>query len=587
MLTGVIIVNPMLIMLYLNYLDRCHMKSYLNKNKYIKYLIIIDLILCIFLFTKGIPVGQDLSYHLSRIDGLTNSIRSGNFLGYIHFVSGLPKSINVNNMAAMINENMGNYGYANGLFYGNLFLYLPAILSLLGLSVIISYKILIVILMLLTSLIMYYVTDKIFNNKRVAFISSLLYTTCSYHMTDVVIRAALGEILAYMLVPLTLLGLYYILFDDKKKWYIFPISFFLLVNSHLITSFMMVIIYLFIIIFNIRRLFKEKRFKYLVYSILLGTLLSSFFIFPLIEQLLSDKFVLNNLSLLPSERALPIYKVLLGIRFNFYIYDIEFIPAGIGLLFIIPLFFIKKVKENKFIKICMITGLISLLCVTNIFPWKYFDKVFSFIQFPWRFYLPATLFLSFSSAYILNYIIKSKKGFKYLTIYTVLIGFIITFQAFIGLKYTIEDTHDYFYISSGEYLPLKSVPINLDNKFVTSSDDIKYYVRKRDLEVYLNYYNGNNGYIDVPMFYYKGYEARSLLTNELYKIEKGNNNLIRINLKDKDKVRLYYKGTITQKVSLVISLITVTTLLIIYYKKNKDRIITNYLYIKYNRRVHK
>ena len=125
---------------------------------------------------------------------------------------------------------------------------------------------------------MYYVTNKIFKNNRIAFISSLLYTTCSYHMTDVVIRAAVGEIIAYMLVPLTLLGLYYILFDDKKKWYIFAISFALLINSHIITSLIMFIIYCFIIVFNTKKIFKEKRIKYLIYSVLLGTLLSSFFV---------------------------------------------------------------------------------------------------------------------------------------------------------------------------------------------------------------------------------------------------------------------------------------------------------------------
>ena len=38
-------------------------------------------------------------------------------------------------------------------------------------------------------------------------------------MTDIVIRAALGESIAYAIIPITLLGLYYIIFDDYKKWY--------------------------------------------------------------------------------------------------------------------------------------------------------------------------------------------------------------------------------------------------------------------------------------------------------------------------------------------------------------------------------
>ena len=558
------------------------MGKLLEKNNYIKYLIIIDFILCIFIFVPGISIGQDLSYHLSRIDGLAYAIRSGDFLAYIHCVSGLGNTINLNNKAAWINANMGDYGYANGLFYGNLFIYLPAILTVIGLNIIGSYKIFILITMILTSLIMYYVTNKIFKDNRIAFISSLLYTTCSYHMTDVVIRAAVGEIIGYMIVPLTLLGLYYIIFDDKKKWYIFAISFALLLNSHIITTLMMVIIYAFIILFSIKKIIKEKRYKYLIYSVLLGTLLSSFFLFPLIEQLMSDKFILSSPNVIPSNRAVPILKMFLGIRFDTIIYNLDFVPAGVGLVFLIPLFFIKKVKENKFVKLCLITGIITLLCVTNIFPWKLFNNILGFIQFPWRLYLPATLFLSIGAAYILNTIIKSKRGLKYLTIYTVLIGSLISLQAFIGLHYAIEDKHDYYYISSGEYLPLGTLPINLDNKPKASSDDIIYDYQKKDLEVIIDYKNGNNGYIDIPMFYYKGYVIESLNDNKKYKIEKGNNNVIRINLLDQDKVKVYYKGTIIQKVSLIISLITVLILSIIFYRRYKGLIVYHFIKFRFN-----
>ena len=562
--------------------------NYFKRNKYIKLLTVIDFILCIYLFTIGISIGQDIPFHLSRIDGLAYTIKSGNLLGYIHFAEGLGNTVNLNNKAAWINQNLGNYGYANGLFYGNLFIYIPAILTALGVSVILSYKLFILVVMILTSLIMYYVTKKITKSERIAFIASLLYTTCSYHMTDVVIRAAVGEILAYMLVPLTLLGLYYILFDNKKKWYIFAISFALLINAHIITTVIMFIIYIFIILFNIKNVFKEKRFKYLVYSGVLGILLSSFFIFPLLEQLASDNFMLSNMPIIPSTRAVPILKMFLGIRFEIAIYNLDFTPAGIGLIFLIPLFFIKKVKSNKILKVSIITGLICLICVTNIFPWKFFDKILGFIQFPWRLYLPATLFLSISSAYILDKIMDSKKKFKALIIYTVLIGFIISFQSFIGLDYATEVIHDYYYISSGEYLPLGTYPVDLDNKFIVSSEDIKYRANKKDLEVIIDYSNGNNGYIDVPMFYYKGYEVRSLKTDKVYNIEKGHNNTIRINLLDKDKIRLYYKGTIIQKVSLVTSIATVITLIVIYYKKNKDKIESYYIYLRFNkkRRMH-
>ena len=71
----------------------------------------------IFILKKGIVPGHDLEYHLSRINGLAKCLKNWDLKGLIH-------------------PGFYDYGYANGLFYSNLFLYFPAIINLLGLDVI-------------------------------------------------------------------------------------------------------------------------------------------------------------------------------------------------------------------------------------------------------------------------------------------------------------------------------------------------------------------------------------------------------------------------------------------------------------------
>lgn len=523
----------------------------MKKNKYLILLILIDILLCIFIFRSGIAFGHDLDFHLSRIQGLADSMNSGSIMSYIHV-------------------GLKGYGYANGLFYGNLFLYLPSLLVMIGLNVITSYKVLILILMISTSLIMYYTTNKIFKDEKLAFIASLLYTTCAYHMTDVVIRAALGEVIAYAIAPIILLGLYYIIFDDDKKWPIFAIGFVLLVNCHLLTTILMIFACIIVIVLNIKKIIKEKRLKYFIYSFILGLLLGAFFILPFLEQYMSGQFVVSEIKSHLELRAVPISKLFLGFRIG-EIDDPLFVPAGIGLVFVITSILRFKIKEkNKFVDTCLIVGLISLVATTNIFPWRLFEGTLAFIQFPWRLYLLATLFLSISSAYILTKLIKNKNVFILLSIYVVAIGFVISYQAYTGAGYYNLKTLDYYTVHGGEYLPLNTDLEKLDKSYYTNNENLIYQADKDNLKITIEYQNGKDSYLEVPILYYKGYVAESLNTKEQYKIEKGTNNVIRINLKDQDKIIVYYKGTKIQKISLFISIITLIVVLVRWlYEKKK------------------
>lgn len=194
------------------------------------------------LFWNYIKKGHDLYFHLGRIMGVYNGLISGQFPVRIY------------------NNHLWGYGYASPIFYGDIFLYIPAILKLITggmLSLSTCYKIFLFLINISTAIISYYVFYKMFHSKYSGVIGSILYTLSLYRLNNMYIRAALGETLAMTFIPLIILGLYYILFDDSRKWGIATIGYTFVLQSHMISTSMCLLFSLALAIIFIKR-FKEK-----------------------------------------------------------------------------------------------------------------------------------------------------------------------------------------------------------------------------------------------------------------------------------------------------------------------------------------
>lgn len=142
----------------------------------------------------------DLCYHLNRINEIALNLQEGQFPVLIH------------------SHLMENLGYANSIFYPELFLYIPAILKIFGMGSLLSYKIFLMIITFFTFLFMDLTAKKIFKNIKISYLASILYTFSLYRLMDIYVRGALGEVLAIAFFPLLLYGLYDIIFEEGKKW---------------------------------------------------------------------------------------------------------------------------------------------------------------------------------------------------------------------------------------------------------------------------------------------------------------------------------------------------------------------------------
>ena len=136
------------------------------------------------LMNGGGAQGADWRFHLSRIEGIAQGLREGQFPVRIY------------------SQAKDGYGYAPSLFYGELFLYFPAVLRLLGMSVQGAYRAYLIAVQALTAGISFFSFRQMFRHNKTALLGSILYMLAPYHIYNIYWRTAVGEYTALAFLPL-------------------------------------------------------------------------------------------------------------------------------------------------------------------------------------------------------------------------------------------------------------------------------------------------------------------------------------------------------------------------------------------------
>lgn len=560
-----------------------------NKEKiyeYVKFIILailISVFACQRYLNNMMIYTHDLGYHLNRIMQISNGLKNGVFPILIH--SGL----------------LHNLGYANPLFYPELFLYIPAIImNILSLHVLTAYKVFLIIITFFTFLSMYYVTKRIFEKKEIAYLSSFLYIFSLYRITDIYVRGALGELLAFIFVPLLIYGLYNVIFEDSKKWYFICFGFWGLINSHILTFAIVIPVIILICLFNIDILFKNKKiFAKLIIAAILSVLLCVGFVGPMLEQKSVGKYKVddhevdspealferaNSLSMTFSSSVKSGYAVDSSVR------D-DGLSSGIGgmLIVLAALVFLRKMnyKENRFETQGLIIGFLMLIMTTKIFPWKHFQFL-TIVQFPYRLNLIPTLFFSLIGAKNFYELFENKKdACTIFGIFIVILSGItlsnITLNFNPAIYQTFEDLVDISKginreVGNGEYLPYNVDENNLDLELYNINDeDNKIEFTRNSSKVEFEYNQNDNEFeINVPLIYYKGYIANIKDNNgnttklEVIQNKENGEVLLKSDKNLSGIVTVEYKMTIVQKICYFVSIIAFMVLIYIWFK-DKNR----------------
>ncbi len=336
------------------------------------------------MFSTYLYNGDDLCYHLARMEGIKDGILDGQVPVII-----LPDALKGN-------------GYLNAM-YPYLFLYVGAFLRICRVSIGLSYKMVIFLANLGSALCAYYAFKSVSKSRRTVILGVALFTLMPYRFTNIFSRGDLGETLALTFWPLVIVGMYHILLGDRKKWYFLVLGFGGILQSHILSVMFAAGFCIISCLVFLKEVWKEKRYVEIFRAAAVTVLLNLWFIVPFLYYYFGQEFLGTELlrwsgyfdqSINPSNftQSVSLYNK------QYFSLGLPLLGCvGIGILYVIC----EKKKAwsrlDRYLCFLLILGVVLMWMTTGYFPSmemrknSFLDSVLTMLQFPWRFIGPASV----------------------------------------------------------------------------------------------------------------------------------------------------------------------------------------------------
>ncbi len=529
-----------------------------EKRRFLSIFIGVMLVMSFPLINDQLFIGHDWTYHMLRIQSLREGLQTGQF------------PVRVNPLF------LNGYGYASSLFYPDLFLYIPVFFQLIGIGIEVSYKLFLVLVLGASYLTAYICGRGITKSTYAGIVIAVVFSLSQYHLQNVYTRFALGEVQAYIFLPFIAYGLFNLIYENFDKPWLLVLGFTGLIYSHMLSTVLAALVSMGVILVGFKRIFKDpkKIFKLAIAAIItLG--LTCLFWMPMVEQLLANRFEFQHLiTTWVHTRAVRI-PVMFA---NSYLLKGRDVSIGLSLTLLCLLWiFIPKTltgdNRKTIINWSLAIGLILLFMASDLFPWQYAPPQVNSIQFPWRFYALASLFLAIAIGTMAHVLFNQR--FKVLSL--IMIFLFMSASAFTVITTSIRSTGDaidltpqYYQIpqntnaiSGGEWLPagVEAAAISYKPLVVESNTGETLNYSRIGLKTVIPY-PSDYEYVDVPSIYYRGYSV-------IFKDDEGNSSSVPYsNEGDNKSIRIYtkhvnapgtitvdYSGTTIQNASIILTLL--------------------------------
>lgn len=544
---------------------------------------VITVISSVGLFVTYIFPGHDINFHLLRVDGLADALAAGNF----------PDRVQTNWCY--------DWGYSVSAMYGDTTLLIASVLRLLGFPLVTSYKVFIFAVNLGTAIISYKVFEKIGGSKSTAMVVAFLYTCAPYRLCCIYLRAAVGEFTAMTFLPLILLIIKYIYYEDTasadygKKLLIPALSLSMIIQTHILTCVMLSIFVVLFAVIQFRKTFRMKTLIYIGKIILFTALISLWFIIPLLRFYHEPMELQNNMEW---KYDFPYYGVTFselfaqragsGTYFNFAfntsLADRMPLMLGNGFLVLITaaLFFVKKAKVTVTHIAVGVLAVLAVFMTTIYFPYNQIHSAFAglgkfigSVNIPYRYITISIVFLSIISLFAIRKIRESAGK----TLVYILVGasVLVCFDQGMSVIYTAVYSgsaanyydganldpnnligYEYLYDRRDLDVTTRDNIPNAENSVITAV-----YRNRNSFDITLNE-TANEAYVEAPVFAYPGYVATVRETGEKLNVVHGSNNRVRVDLQPgfSGTVEIRYKDLPIWNVAEVISVVALAYLIL-------------------------
>ena len=573
----------------------------IRKDKVIHYIIIIaaSLIAAIPLINLRIYGTDDGYVHMLRIFGMEQILKEQNFPPFIYskFANG--------------------FGYAINLFYSPIVTYGPLFFRIFGLHYYTCLKLFAYSTILISCFTMYNFLYDVSKKREIAILGAVIYAFIPYRLETIFNRFAIGEFTAYIFFPMLFHGLFNLLKGDGKKHYYIAIAAIGLILTHTISTEYSAIFALLYIVFNFKQLKNKGVIRKIAINVIFILAITAFFTVPLMEhKILGNYVIFNSTSMksLPSDVQNSTIKISQLFKDIGEVNGVSF-KIGIPLIILTLLGIVSYKKVDKNIRSEYITftaiAMISLAMVTKLFPWIIMPKILTTLQFAWRMQAFFEFALSIICAINLYYFIdiickKSSKNSKDTKVHTktenlynmlLLFAIIVIITSMMKIDYNYSYEKEKFLTDeeyetkineknsiwsiNREYLPEKVDVKKLGKSYLDYRENRVYVLdgnatiineKKEDLQLEFDIENYKaNTILELPYIYYLGYTVTTE-QNEKIQVFESDNGMLAIKLDENIEsahITVKYTGTIIEKVSYLISAISIITFIgyVIYSKK--------------------
>lgn len=233
------------------------------------------------LYQRGLAEAIDLTFHLQRIEGVYLGLLSGRF----------PVKI----QPGWLDGN----GYAASVFYGDILLYFPAVLRMVGFTVQEAYKIYAEVVNIATVWIAFYSFRKMTKDDLAAMTGAVLYA-CSAKRLHSIYIAMVGEYSGMMFYPLIIAGFYLLFTEDvkskeyKKLWILLTVGFSGLLMTHLVGCLMVGLFSFLACLLMIRCVIRRETILELCKAVSVSVLVNLWFLVPFLQYMRTENLHING-----------------------------------------------------------------------------------------------------------------------------------------------------------------------------------------------------------------------------------------------------------------------------------------------------
>ena len=464
------------------------------------------------------------------------------------------------------------------LFYPYLTLFPLYWITQLCNNLILSYYIFWAIITFCSLEITFYVAYKISKKVNLAILTSIVYVFCFTRTTSIYHRLAVGEALAMTFLPLVLYGIYQIFYtkSTKPRWFALALGMTLIAYTHMLSLVMAAVFITFFLIMScIHRTMTWNRFLALLKSASFSLLMTLGLFGPMLQFQTFTK-IKEPLLYQLSDTAMSVNQVVdASLSNNLASED----NLGIVLLIFLIVSVIGFSKfKSTFFKDLVISGLIFSFLSTNLFPWHFFQDIFYNIQFPWRFFVLASIAISFTGSYIIIQLCQTPKmqnlAVSCLIVVLVLINWgtisrVQTQDSFFSEQSFINEMNSTSFNGINDYTPIvgeeQGIDISFDRQNIQEhkikvSDDkwvyptkLKYTANKLTLTLDMPEKEQNT--VILPVWAYPGEQVT--LNGQSIKVKKAYNGATQVPVKNgKNVYTITYKYTLLARTMQIISLIS-------------------------------